>query len=294
MRLDDLGERGFLAELEARGLAGPIGDDTAVLEDGSVVTLDTMVEDVHFRMEWTSWRDLGYKVGAINLSDLAAAAATPTAFIVGLALPASVAVPDALELYEGLCEHQVPVRGGDTVAAPCVVITVTALGRSDRVPGRSGARPGDALVVTGPLGASAAGLYALENKLVGFEELVATHRRPPVRLGEGRQLGRVATAMADLSDGLAIDAGHIATQSSCGIEIASEDVPMAAGVGRIGDGPFWSMGEDYELLATVPPHAAADLGFPIVGRCVEGSGVEITRDGRALELPGWEHFRAEG
>ena len=291
MRLDDLGERGLIAELERRGLAGPIGDDTALLDDGTVVTLDTMVENIHFRLEWTSWRDVGYKLGAINLSDLAAAAATPTAFVIGLAIPGSTALADILELYEGLNEHGVPVRGGDTVASPCVVLTATALGRSIRVPSRAGARPGDVVVVTGPLGASAAGLHVLEHDIAGADDLISVHRRPPVRLAEGQRLGSIATAMADLSDGLAIDAAHIAAQSGCRIEIAAEDVPIAGGLERAGDAPFWAMGEDYELLATVPEDAADALEFPLIGRCIEGSGVEITRAGRKLELPGWEHFR---
>lgn len=292
MQLAELGERGFLGELERRGLAGPIGNDAAELAGGTVVTLDTMVEDVHFRLEWTSWRDLGYKLGAVNLSDLAASAATPTAFVVGLALPASTVVANALELYEGLNEHGVPVRGGDTVAAPCLVVSVTALGYSERVPGRAGAQPGDAVVVTGPLGGSAAGLRALERGLAGAEDLVAAHRRPPVRLAEGARLGAVATAMADISDGLAVDAGHIAMQSDCRIELVADDVPLAADLARVGDEAYWAMGEDYELLATLPAAAAATLDFPVIGHCTSGSGVAVTRGGHAVELPGWEHFRA--
>ncbi len=290
LQLGDLGERPFLVELERRGLAGPIGDDTAELDDGLVVTLDTMVEDVHFRLDWTSWRDLGYKLGATNISDLAAAAATPAALIVGLALPATTLVDEVFELYEGLNEHGVPVRGGDTVAAPHAVLTVTALGHSARVPGRAGAQPGDAVIVTGPLGASAAGLSALERGLSGVDELVAAHLRPPVRLAEGRALGKVATAVADLSDGLGVDAGHIASQSGCRLEISAELVPVAAGLERVGDEPYWALGEDYELLATVPESVTAALGFPVIGRCVEGAGAEITRAGEPIELPGWEHF----
>ena len=289
--LSSLGERGFLEELARRGLAGPIGDDTASLADGTVVTLDTMVEGVHFRSEWTSQRDLGYKLGAVNLSDLAAAAARPTAFVVGLALPPATAVADALELYEGLNEHGVPVVGGDTVEAPIAVLTLTALGRSARVPGRGGASPGDVVVVTGPLGGAAAGLRLLERGETAPAHLISAHLRPSVRLAEGERLGPVATAMADISDGLVVDAGHIAAQSGCRIEITAEDVPVAPGLAEVGEEPFWAMGEDYELLASVPQSSARELGFPVIGRCAEGSGVAITRNGRALELPGWEHFR---
>jgi thiamine-monophosphate kinase len=292
LRLNELGERGFLTELESRGLAVAIGDDTAALEHGQVATVDTLVEDTHFRLSWTTWQDLGYKAAAVNLSDLAAAAARPEALLVGLGLPGDTTVAAALEFYEGLNEHGVPVRGGDTVETPLAVITVAALGRSRRIPGRAGARPGDAIVVTGPLGASAAGLHALECGLSDADAVVAAHLRPPVRIAEGLRLGEVATAVVDLSDGIGVDAGHIAAQSGCCLEIALEQLPLAPGVDRTGEKLYWAMGEDYELLATVPFAAASELGYPIIGRCREGSGAVITRAGAPIDLPGYEHFSA--
>lgn len=290
MLLNDLGERDFLDELARRGLAGPIGDDTATLEGGRVVTLDSLVEDVHFRLAWTSFHDVGYKAAAVNLSDLAAAGAQPEAFIVGLGLPGATTLDHAVALYEGLNEHGVPVRGGDTVETPVVIVTVTAIGRSTRVPGRGGARPGDAVVVTGALGAAAAGVRVLERGVQGADDLVTAHARPPVRLAEGQQLAGVATAMVDLSDGIGVDAGHVAAESGCRIEIVSEQLPLADGLERAGGELFWAMGEDYELLATLPPDAAAELRFPVVGRCTEGSGVVVTLAGEPIDTPGYEHF----
>src|SRR5437870_8448401 len=114
MRLSELGELGLLAELERRGLARSIGDDAAQLGDGLVVTQDALVEGVHFRLDWISWRDVGYRAAAVNLSDLAAAGATPDALVVTLGLPADTRVEDVVELYEGLGEPGVPVVGGDT------------------------------------------------------------------------------------------------------------------------------------------------------------------------------------
>ena len=292
LRLEDLGERGLIRELEARGLTGHIGDDTAVLEGGVVVTLDTLVEEVHFRKEWISWLDLGYKAAAVNLSDLAAAAAKPTALVVSLAVPPQMFADDVFDFYRGLNEPGVLVRGGDTVTSSHTVITVMAIGYSTLVPGRSGARPGDIVVVTGPLGASAAGLRALERG-INAEQFIAAHRRPPIRLHEGQQLGCIATAMADLSDGLAVEAGHIASESGCCIKISVENVPIAQGIELIGDDPFWAMGEDYELIATVPESVVSELGFPVIGSCVEGSGVEITYRGNPVKLSGWEHFGHE-
>src|SRR5437868_4244733 len=156
MRLAEAGELGLLAELERRGLAKRIEHDAALLAGGVVVTQDALVESVHFRLDWTSWHDLGYKAAAVNLSDLAASGAEPEGLIVSLGLPGESELERVIELYEGLNEPGVPVLGGDTTAADRVFLSVTAIGRAERVPGRAGARPGDLLVVTGPLGASAA------------------------------------------------------------------------------------------------------------------------------------------
>jgi thiamine-monophosphate kinase len=268
--LADLGELGLLAELERRGLASGIENDAAEV-DGLVVTQDALVEDVHFRREWISWRDLGFRAAAVNLSDLAASGAEPRALIVALGAPAETDVDDVLELYEGIRETGVPVVGGDTTRAEKLLLSVTALGRAERIPGRGGARPGDVLVVTGPLGA--AGAAFRERRFL----------RPPLRLAEGRQLARHATAMLDVSDGLAPDAGHLAARSGVRCVIDLERVPLAedATVEDLG------FGEDYELLAATREPGA----FAVIGRCEAGEGVEIRRRGAPVVLAGWEHFR---
>jgi len=270
MRLSEAGELGLLAELERRGLARRIEDDAAQLGGGLVVTQDALIEDVHFRLAWTSYRELGFRAAAVNLSDLAASGAEPEALLVTLGAPAETELDDVLELYEGLNEPGVPVVGGDTTGAQLLTLSVTALGRSERVPGRSGARPGDALVVTGPLGAAGA----------AFRE--GRHARPPLRLEEGRRLAAVAHALIDVSDGLGVDAAHIAERSNCRLEIELEHVPLAEGA-TVEDAGF---GEDYELLAATPD----PLGFPVIGRCEEGTGVEIRLRGEHVALRGWEHF----
>jgi hypothetical protein len=206
------------------------------------------------------------------------------ALLVALALPADLDSVAVAELYEGLREPGVPVAGGDTTRAPVLVLTVTAVGRSERVPGRAGARPGDVLVVTGPLGGAAAGLHALREGLAGFDELVARQRRPPLRLEEGRRLARVAHAVVDLSDGIAGDAARIAERSGCRLVLEPDRIPRAPRLEEVGDLPFWTLGEDYELLAAVAPADAATLGFPVVGRCEEGEGVEPEG------LGGWDSF----
>jgi thiamine-monophosphate kinase len=285
LRLSKLGELELLAELERRGLALGMEAEGAVLTDGRVVTQDTLVEGVHFRLDWTSWRDLGYKAAAVNLSDLAAMGAEPEGLLVALAVPADEEAESVFELYEGLRETGVPVLGGDTTSAPRVSVTIAAVGRSERVPGRAGARPGDILVVTGPLGGAAAGLHVLAHGLEGFDQFVERHRRPPLRIAEGRKLARVAHAVIDLSDGIGADASRIAERSGCALRIAVDDLPVATGVERVGDLPFWTMGEDYELLAALSPEDAQTSGFFVVGECREGSGIDPD------DLGGWDAFR---
>jgi thiamine-monophosphate kinase len=270
VRLADLGEFGLLAELERRGLARGIADDAALFAGGVVVTQDALVEGVHFRLDWISWRDLGWRAAAVNLGDLAASGAEPDGLLVSLGVPGDTALSDVLELYEGIAETDVGVVGGDTTRSDAVLLSVTAVGRSDRVPGRAGARPGDRVVVTGPLGASGAAFRR------------ESYVRPPLRLAEGRELAETATAMLDLSDGLASDAAHVADRSGCRVVIDLERVPLAAGA-ELRDLAF---GEDYELLATVP----GPTRFAEIGRCEEGSGVDLRLGGRPLELGGWDHF----
>src|SRR5215208_1103398 len=127
MRLSQLGELGLLAELERRGLVHGIGDDAAALDGGIVLTQDALVEGVHFRLDWISWRELGFRAAAVNISDLSAAGAEPEALIVSLGLPDATELANVLELYEGIAEAGVPVVGGDTTAAERVYLSVTAL-----------------------------------------------------------------------------------------------------------------------------------------------------------------------
>jgi thiamine-monophosphate kinase len=270
MRLSELGELGLLAELERRGLARSIGDDAAHLGEGLVVTQDALVERIHFHLDWISWRDLGWRAAAVNLSDLAASGADPEGLLVTLAAPAETELADILELYEGIAETGVPVVGGDLSRAEELILSVTALGRSVRVPGRAGARPGDQLVVTGPLGAS------------GLAFRHQSYVRPPLRLAEGKELAADAHALLDISDGLAVDAGHIASRSGCRVVVELERVPLASGAELIDLG----FGEDYELLAAVSEPSR----FAAIGHCEEGEGVAVTLNGEPCELGGWQHF----
>ncbi len=269
-KLSQIGELGLLAELERRGLISDVENDAAVVGE-LVVTQDSLVESVHFRLDWIDWRDLGFRAAAVNISDLAASGAEPDALVVTFASPGDPRVEDVVSLYEGIAESGVPIVGGDTTSAPIVMLTVTALGRSDRVPGRGGAKPGDVLVVTGPLGGAGA----------AFRD----HRyiRPPVRVAEGRALARHAHAMLDLSDGIAVDTVHIARRSGVRCVVELDRVPLADGA-SVDDLGF---GEDYELLAAV----AEPGDLAVIGRVEQGEGVELLLHGEPYDLARWQHYR---
>lgn len=271
MKLSDLGELALLEELERRGLVSGIENDAAEIEAGLIVTTDVLVEGVHFTFDRIGWRDLGFRAAAVGLSDLAASGADVEALVVGAALPSETDLDDVLELYAGIAETGGKVVGGDTTAADQVTISVTAIGRSLRVPGRGGALPGDLLVVTGPLGGA------------GEAFRRGAYVRPPIRLDEGRALAAHAHALLDVSDGLAVDARHIAERSGCRLVVELDRVPLAPGA-TIDDLGF---GEDYELLAAV----AEPGGLAVIGRCEAGEGTLFVLDGVPHELEGWEHFR---
>jgi thiamine-monophosphate kinase len=269
-RLSQIGELGLLAELERRGLIAGVEHDAALIGESLVATQDALVENVHFRLDWIDWRALGFRAAAVNLSDLAASGAAPQALLVTLAVPSSTLTTDVVAFYEGIADAGVPVVGGDTTSSESVVISVTAFGHSARVPGRAGARPGDLLVVTGPLGAAGAAFRAQR------------YAPPPVRLEEGRLLSATAHALMDISDGIAVDAGHIGRRSGVRCVIDLDAVPLADGA-TLDDVGF---GEDFELLAAV----AEPQGFAVIGRVEAGEGVVTLRDGELYDLRGWEHF----
>ena len=277
-------------------LLGP-GDDAAVVRvpDGRVVaTTDVLVEGVHFRRDWSTAYDVGRKAAAANLADVAAMGATATALLVGLVAPADLPVAWAVGLADGLRDEAALVGavvvGGDTVSGRQLVVSVTALGDlAGRAPvTRSGARVGDVVVVGGPLGASAAGLALLESGVV-HGPLVDLHRRPSPAYALGPVLAaHGATSMCDVSDGLAVDLGHLATASGVAMGIDTVAVPRWAGVSL--EQALYG-GEDHVLVATVPlgaVEALAALGVVGIGRVRAGHGVHDL-EGNAL-VGGWEHF----
>lgn len=295
----ELGEFGLIDRVVARlgtsdaVLLGP-GDDAAVVTapDGRVVaTTDVLVEGVHFRRDWSSAYDVGRKAAAANLADVAAMGATATALLVGLAAPGDLPVEWATGLADGLRDEAALVGavvvGGDTVSCDVVVVSVTALGDlAGRAPvTRSGARPGDDVVLAGTTGGSAAGLALLRTGRTDGP-LVEAHRRPVPPYALGPVLADLgATAMCDVSDGLVQDAGHLAAASGVRLELDSARLPRVDGVDL--DAALTG-GEDHALVATVPAGTALPEGVVRVGRVRQGSGVTVL--GHAPAGPSWRHF----
>lgn len=286
----------------------PIGDDCAVVMVGGKVwaaASDMLVAGRHFK-GWAAPEDVGYKAVAVNVSDVAAMGGTPRFVLV------SGAAPDpevALGVFEGVAEacsqYGVYPIGGDTTRADALTVDVAILGELDAEPVlRSGARPGDLLAVTGELGASAAGLLALEEGREGFGRLKARHLRPRPRVGAGRAAARLgAGAMIDLSDGLASDVRHVCERSRVGCTVDLDRLPvsedtreLAASLGRDAMELAATGGEDYELLVSAPERVLEALGetagvpVTIVGEVTE-SGIRFRHGGRTVEgLAGWDHF----
>jgi len=262
----------------ARAVGGPsggvvlgIGDDAAVLDDGTVLSTDILVDGVHFDLGRMSPRDVGHRAATANLSDLAAMGARPVALLAAFGLP--VGFNDVAEIAAGMREHGVPVAGGDLSRAPVLIVSVTALGRAERPVRRSGGRPGDVLAVTGSLGGQAAAGYSA---------------RVTPRSEEGCALAAVATAMIDLSDGIATDAGRLARASGTGAVVELERLPRAPGatVEQAATG-----GEDYELLAALPPGVEPPVPVTVVGRLTEVKDVLLVdAAGVPQSLQGWDHF----
>lgn len=312
MNLAQIGEFGLIERLQGglatrAGTKVGIGDDCAVLEtlQTPIVTTDALVEDVHFRRDWTSPRALGRKAMAVNLSDLASGGARPVAAFVSLCLGARDDWDWVQALYQGFedaaREFDFTLAGGDTTHSKGdLVLAVTLVGEAmnaQRGPIlRSGARAGDVLMVSGTLGDAAAGLAILQAPGASLDEispaareyLLTRHHEPTPRLGWMKQwlewdAGAIHAAL-DLSDGLVGDAAHLARRSGVGLQIQAEKLPISPQCHEAAqilgwDALDWALsgGEDYELLLAVAPEKADRLL-----EHARGSGVALTRVGECV------------
>jgi thiamine-monophosphate kinase len=318
-----LSEFALIERLRQR-LVGPpdqiwVGDDVAVVpgpNGAMLLAADAVVAGVHADLSLVGLDDMGWKAMVANVSDIAAVGGRPCCAVVTVAGPLGTIDFDLL--YDGLTEasaaYVCPIVGGDLTSSATLMVSVAIVGDAgtadllvgsgdqDGPPGpvlRSGAKAGDTIFVTGPLGSSAAGLQLLQTGRVSeAPDLALAHRRPRARLDEGTA-ARVAgaTAMIDVSDGLAADLRHIADASCVGVVL--DRVPVAIGVNRVSNDPealALGGGEDYELLFTAPDpdlvettFAERGLGTPLrIGRCTADAGERRLRDGD-LPVAGWEH-----
>ena len=300
-------------------ILGP-GDDAAVIAapDGRfVVTTDMMVEGPDFRQDWSSPEDIGFKIGAVNLADVAAMGARPTALVVALGAPAETDISVLEGIADGLrlaCVTLAPgcgVVGGDLSSAPALTLSVTAFGDLDgREPlTRSGAQPGDVIAVAGELGAAGIGLellFAAEGAdeitqlstgLLGRAQL---RPHPPIALGVSAATTG-ATAAMDVSDGLVLDASRIAKASGvslvfdelgiaqCAAQIATEALAQGLSEEDIIEHVLYS-GESHALLTTFPADQVLPLGFTPVGRVIEQTNEPVYFGNRSLPVRGWNPF----
>ena len=306
-------ERDIIARLrriatapEARGLV----DDVAVVGN-LVLTHDSIAEGVHF-LPFDPPASVGWKLVAVNLSDLAAKGAEPRAALLSLAIVGDGRWEEAfLSGIEAACEsYGLALVGGDTFALPegaPRVLGLTAIGRSvNPIPSRSGGKPGDELWLVGWIGDAAAGLAMLNADRRAEGALVDTFRQPIPRLAAGQALAPLATASMDVSDGLLLDALRLAQASGCTAEIALDNVPLSDAFcderGSSLEARLFaaSGGDDYALLVALPPHvdppsSGIPDGTPVtrIGRLREGtSPLALTYQGQPIDLPntlGYEH-----
>lgn len=291
-----------------------IGDDAAVLEPSSlptVLSVDSAVEGVHFEWWLADARALGRRATVAALSDLAAMGATPSALLSALMLPESVDDATLLALVDGIAdaarEVGAPVVGGNLSSAAITSITTTVVGTLEGAAlTRSGARAGDAIFVSGPLGGSALGLQQLladpQSRPTEGSPFVTRFVRPIARIEQGRELAGIASAAIDISDGLLQDLGHVCRASGVGARIELERVPLQDGLVRAAEALGLDAvqlaltgGEDFELLYTAPTTAAVE--GTRIGEVIDGHDVSVVdADGHAVEITrrGYRHFEPDG
>jgi len=332
--ISSLGEFGLIERLRAACPEGSspdvivgIGDDTAVLRlddrHALLATCDIQVQDVHFRLETISPEQLGRRAMAVNISDIAAMGGSPTYALVSMALPPDLPLATFDGIFEGMraqmAEYSAGMIGGNLARTTGpLVIDVFMMGRIaiGHLVTRHGARPGDDIYITGETGRSSAGCAVLDKYGVSFPDefadAVLAHRRPVPRVKEGTTIAQsgAATAMIDLSDGLAADLAHICRESNVGAEMYEAKIPCSTTVREIASALGENCrhyilygGEDYELLFTARPEAEQEIqriagvcGTPMrkIGRILppDGGIKLVEADGTRVDLhaAGWNHF----
>lgn len=333
--LAELGEFGLISRVRNRARAGHrnlllgIGDDCAAFKVSPgkqcLLTTDALVAGIHFELKFLSYSDLGWRSLAVNLSDVAAMCGKAVGALVTLGLPRETKVRDVDELYAGMFDlakrFGVDIAGGDTVRSPVLVLSLTVWGEVEpkKMATRSGAKPGDLLMVTGDLGGAQAGLEVLMGSVPAVEgageaeDVIERHSRPMPRLREAEALNKAGgvNAMIDVSDGLASECQHLSKESRVRIEIVEDKIPLLPVTQRIAKakelpGADLALygGDDYELLFTAPERRAQNLmkalerlgtRVTVIGKVASGRPgvVMITKQGerKRITRAGFDHFR---
>ena len=307
MRISRLGEFGLIDTIRKmnpaknKGVVIGLGDDTAVVRNDKsryiLLTTDTLVENVHFNLQYCKFFELGWKLLAVNLSDIAAMGGIPKYVLVTLGLKKNTDVSEINQLYAGIRslarKTKVDVVGGDIVSSPNnLFFTMDLFGVAEKVIRRSGAKPGDAVISIGKIGASSAGLsYLKKHGRKAMISNVAAHLMPMPMLKEGRLASKYATSMIDNSDGLARCLMEICRESNVGAKIYLEQIPIAKGANleQALDG-----GEDYNLILTAPANKSRSVkGGVVIGKVTRSKKIILVDgSGREKELndKGYEHF----
>lgn len=313
--LGKLGEFGMIDRLVA-GRRQPAavelgpGDDAAAVRAGDgrvLVSTDMLVQDRHFRLDWSTPHDVGRKAVAQNAADIEAMGARPTAFVVGFGAPAATPVDEVGELADGMWEEAervgAGIAGGDLVACPQWVVSVTVLGDLEgRAPVlRSGARPGSTIAVVGELGHSAAGYALWHNDVHALDDLRRRHLVPLPPYGQGRVAAEAgAQAMIDVSDGLVGDLRHIALASGVGVDLdtdalEADHAALVAAGEAVGADPWaWVLGggEDHALVAAFTGPVPA--GWRVIGRVIDGPARVLVGGKEWQGYAGWQSFSSLG
>ena len=296
-----------------------IGDDAAAWrgsDSATVLTTDTMVEGVHFSLDWTGWEALGWKLMSTNQSDVAAMGCMPMYAVVSLGLRGDLPIKGLEQMYRGIASacaaNGGAVVGGDVVRSTTFFVTVAMTGSADGkgpLLTRDAAKPGDIIAVTGSLGASSGGLRTLRDGLVvdGKSEafLRNAHNRPSPRVAEGYALRAIGVSAAiDISDGLVDDLGKFCAASGVGADLRTDQVPVDDRLKRAFPDDWLSLalsgGEDYELAFAAPAETVAEAARKLdatvnpIGQVREGRGVRVLNaDGDKISVGrgGWDHFK---
>ncbi len=332
-RVKDVGERSIISVIHRLQAIVPmgyvgIGDDAAYLppsDKGWLISQDMLIEDVHFRWGWITPEQLGAKAVIVNMSDIAAMGGVPKAILTSIALPGDFEVEAIEALYRGISKaldrYRAVLIGGDTVLSPDkFTLDVSVLGE----PGPhgpvllTGAKPGDRLFVTGRLGASYAGLVLLSHGIkwpstsVSYRSVLQAHLAPLARVQAGTQLGPLAHAMTDISDGLISELRAMTRFGGIGVKIQAEKIPVDEATRDVAqeygkDALDFALygGEDYELLVAIPPSRVHEveklcltcgLSITEIGVVTDTLGIHVGRNGEEMKIDdrkGFHHFAVD-